>query len=168
MIINADLGTTYLFARRTDEAVEQFQKTIEMDDNFAYAHAHLGRAYLMKSDFPAAISECQKALSLSDDPRPLVILARVYAKLGQRKAARKTLNELKNIAGRKYISAYYFALVYAGLGENDRAFEQLEKAFRDREGRMTLLKVDPLMDELHADRRFEDLLRRVGIEDKFD
>jgi TolB-like protein/Tfp pilus assembly protein PilF len=166
LIINADLGTTLLFARRTDEAVEQLQKTIEMDNNFFYARVYLGRAYLMKNNFPAAIAECQKAQSLSDDPRPLIILARAYVKLGKREKSVKLLERLKDIAKQKYVSAYYFALVYAGLGENDKAFEHLEKAFQDREGRITLLKVDPLMDELHADRRFADLLRRVGLSEK--
>ena len=167
LIINADLGTTLLFARRTDEAVEQFQKTIEMDDNFAYAHVFLGRAYLMRNDFPAAIAQCQKAQSLGDDPRPLVILARIYAKLGRKKESVELLDRLKNIGEQKYVSAYYFALVCAGLGENDEAFKYLEKAFQDREGRMTLLNVDSLMDELRADRRFKDLVRRIGLFDKF-
>jgi eukaryotic-like serine/threonine-protein kinase len=163
LIVSADLGTTLLFARRVDEAIEQFQKTIEMDDRFAYARVNLGRAYLMKNDFPAAIAECEKALALSDDPRPLVILARIYAKLGQREKARQQLDQLEKIAKQKYVSAYYFALVYVGLNEPDRAFEQLEKAFQDREGRMTLLRVDPLMDEIRADSRFADLLNRVGF-----
>ncbi|MCA1624070.1 MAG: tetratricopeptide repeat protein, partial [Acidobacteria bacterium] len=163
LIVNADLGTTLLFAGRVDEAIEQFQKTIEMDDRFAYARVNLGRAYLMKNDFPAAIVECEKALALSDDPRPLVILARAYAKLGQPEKARQQLDQLEKIAKQKYVSAYYFALVYVGLNERDRAFERLEKAFQDREGRMTLLKVDPLMDEIRADSRFADLLNRVGL-----
>ncbi|MCY7348979.1 MAG: protein kinase [Pyrinomonadaceae bacterium] len=163
LIINADLGTTLLFARRTDEAVEQLQKTIEMDDNFYYAHVYLCRAYLMQNDFSAAIAECQKAQSLSDDPRPLIYLARIYAKLGKKEKAFKLLDQLKNTAKQKYISSYFFALVYAGLEENDKAFEHLEKAFQDREGRMTLLKVDPLMDELHTDPRFEDISKRIRL-----
>ncbi len=166
LIINADLGTAYLFSRRVDEAIEQFKKTIEMDENFAYAHVNLGRAYLMKNDFPAAIAECQKAQSLSDDPRVQMIFARIYAKIGKKKKALQFLDGLKKISRQKYVSAYYFALVYAGLGDNDSAFDWLEKAFQDREGRMTYLKVDPLMDELRTDRRFEDLIRRVGLETK--
>jgi eukaryotic-like serine/threonine-protein kinase len=166
LIINADLGTTLLFARRVDEAIEQFEKTIEMDENFSYAHAFLCRAYAMKNNFPAAIAECRKAESLSNDPRPLVYLALIYAKQGQKENSLKLLNQLKNTAKQKYVTPYYFALVYAGLGEKDRAFEQLNQALLQREGRMTLIKVDPLMDELRQDSRFSDLLRLVNLENK--
>ena len=164
LIVNADLATNYLFARRTDEAIEQFRKTLEMDDNFYYAHAYLGRAYLMKNSFPEALAELKKAQTLSDDPRIYMLFARTYAKMGDRKNALKMLARLKDISRYKYVSPYYFALVYAGLNEKDQAFAWLETALREREGRMTLIKVDPLLDDIRSDARFPDYLRRVGLE----
>ena len=163
LIINADLGTTYLFARQTDKAVEQLRKTVEMDENFAYARVFLGRAYLMRNSFAEAIAEFQRAEALGNDPRVLMLLVRTYSKSGNKYQALKTLERLKKTSEQRYVSAYYFALAYAGLGDNDKAFEWLGKAFQDREGRMTYLKVDPLMDELRSDFRFEDLQRRVGL-----
>jgi len=159
--INTDLGSVLMFARRDDEALEQLKKTVEMDENFGNARAYLCRAYLMKKDFPAAIAECQKSQTLYNDPRPTAYLARVYAEKGDREKALKIVEQLKIADKEKYVSKYYFAIIYAGLGENNLAFEYLEKAFQEREGRLLLMPVDPLMDKLHADPRFDDLTRRI-------
>ncbi len=159
--INTDLGSVLLFARRDDEALEQLLKTVEMDENFGGARAFLCRAYLMKKNYLAAIAECRKSQTLYNDPRPTAYLARAYADQGERGKARQVIEQLKFADRERYVSKYYFAIVYAGLGENNAAFEYLEKAFEEREGRMTLLSVDPLMDKLRADPRFENLTRRV-------
>jgi tetratricopeptide (TPR) repeat protein len=164
LIINADLATAYLYAGRFDEAVEQYKKTIELDDNFYYAHAYLGRTYMMKGEYRKALAEYEKAQKLGDDPRVLMLLSRAYSKMGRRNDALKMLDKLTQMSKDRYISPYYFALVYTGLGEKDKAFEWLEKALREREGRMTLIKVDVLLNELHTDPRFSNLLKRVGLE----
>jgi len=75
----------------------------------------------------------------------------------------KTLNQLDQVAKRRYVSGYSFALAYARLGDRDQAFQSLERAFQDRAQEMTRLKVDPLLDSLRTDSRFADLLRRVGL-----
>jgi serine/threonine-protein kinase len=164
LIVNADLATSYLYANRIDEAIEQYKKTIEMDENFYYAHTYLGRSYLMKGEYQKALDSFKKAQSLQDDPRLFMLFACTYVKMNQRGNALEMLEELKRASRRKYVSAYYFAQIYAGLGDHDRAFEWLEKALQDREGRMTYIKVDPLLDDLRGDARFRDLLRRVGLE----
>lgn len=164
LIINADLGNSYLFARRNDEAVEQFQKTIEMDGNFYYAHAYLGRAYMMKGLFKAASLEFEKARILGDDPRILMLMACNYSETGKKDKAKLILSQLKNMSTKRYVSAYYFALVYTTLGEKNEAFRWLEKAYQDHEGRMTLIKVDPLLDNLRSDSRFEELIKKVGLD----
>lgn len=159
--INTDLGSVLMFARRDDEALEQLKKTVEMEENFGNARAYLCRAYLMKKDFAAAIAECQKSQTLYNDPRPTAYLARVYAEKGDREKALKIIEQLKIADREKYVSKYYFAIIYAGLNDKNQAFESLEKAFEDREGRLLLLAVDPLMDNLHADPRFDNLIRRI-------
>jgi TolB-like protein/Flp pilus assembly protein TadD len=164
LINNADLGNSYLFARRTDQAIEQFQKTVEMDESFYYARAYLGRAYMMKGLFNEALLEFQKAQSLSDDSRILMLMACNYVKMGRKDKALLILNRMKDISKRRYVSSYYFAIAYNALDNKNQAFEWLEKAYRDREGRMTLIKVDPLLDGLRSDFRFEELMRRVGLD----
>ncbi len=71
---------------------------------------------------------------------------------------------MKDMSKKQYVSAYYFALAYTALGKKDEAFEWLENAYKDHEGRMTLIKVDPLLDELRSDSRFKELMQRVGLD----
>ena len=164
LIINADLGTAYLYAGQLEKAVGQYKKTIELDENFYYAHAYLGRTYMMKGEYENAIKEFEKAQTLGSDPRVLMLSACNYSRMGKRGEALKKIEELKKVSQEKYVSPYYFALAYTSLGDKDKAFEWLEKAFAAREGRMTLMKADPLLNDLRSDPRFDDLLKRVGLE----
>ena len=163
IVINTDLGNTYLQARQYDKAIEQLRKTIEMDQNFYFAHGLLGMAYKMKGDFPDAIAEYQKAKQLNDDPFVLALLGHVLAAAGNRGEALKILDQLKQLSDHRFVHAYGFALVYAGLGDKDQAFQWLEKSYDDHEPRIMRLKVDPLFDNLHSDPRYADLLRRLGL-----
>jgi len=164
MIINADLGLAMHFARRDDEAIEQLRKGLEMDANFAAAHRPLGMAYEQKAMFAEAIGEFQKALEASSgNPFALGSLGHAYAAGGQRAPARKALADLLELAKRRYVSPFDIAVVYAGLGENDRALEWLGKATEDRSLEMIFLKVDPRFDGLRGMGRFGELLRRVGL-----
>ena len=163
LIINADLGNTYIHAHQYDKAIEQLRKTIEMDQSFYFAHWQLGVAYELKGDFKDAIAEYQKARQLNDDPWVLALLGHVSAATGRRDEALKILEQLKQISKQRFVGAYGFALVYAGLGDKDQAFQWLEKSYQDRQGRITRIKVDALFDNLHSDPRFADLVRRVGL-----
>jgi len=163
LVINADLGDTYFYARQYDKAIEQLRKTIEMDAGFYYAHYELGMAYEMKGSFAEAVAQYKKARELNNDPRVLALLAHAYAASGKRDDALKMLGELKELARQRYVPAYNFAIAYAGLKENDQAFEWLEKSYQDRASRMTILQVDPFLDNLRADPRLADLVRRVGL-----
>jgi len=163
LMINADLGTTYIYARRYDKAIEQLRKTIEMDPSFYYARWRLGTAYELKGSLHEAMTEYQNARALNDDPTVLALMGRAYAASGKRDEASRTLDQLKEIAKHRYVPAYAFALLYAGLGEKDQAFQWLERGYQDRAFDMPYLKVDPLIDSLRSDPRFEDLLRRVGL-----
>jgi TolB-like protein/Flp pilus assembly protein TadD len=163
LIINADLGYDYIYARRYDQAIEQLRKTIEMDQSFYYAHRLLGQAYDLKGSFPEALAEYQKAGQLSDDPLVLAMLGHAYAASGRRDEALKTLSQLAEIAGHRYVSAYSVAMVYAGLGEKDQALNWLEKGYQERATKMAFLKIDPFFDNLRSDPRFIALVRRVGV-----
>ncbi len=163
LIINADLGTAYIYARRYDKAIEQLRKTIEMDQSFYYAHWRLGTAYEMKGSYQNAVAEYQKARQLNDDPSVVAFLGHAFAASGKRDEALRTLDQLKEIAKQRYVSAYSFALVYTGLGDKDQAFQWLERCYQDRAFDMVFLKVDPLLDSLRSDPRFADFVRRVGL-----
>ena len=163
LIINADLGDNYIYARQYDQAVEQLRKTIEMDQSFYYAHYELGLAYELKGLFQEAIAEYRRARQLNDDPLVLAYLARTYAQSGRTDEALKSLDQLKEISKHRYVTAYGFALIYVALSEKDEAFQWLEKAYTERSGWMTYLKVDPRLDPLRSDSRFVEFMRRVGL-----
>ena len=160
LIINADLGRTYYFARRYDEAIEQLHKTLEMDPNFYFAHRHLGAALIVKGDFKTAIAEFEKARTLNNDPRVLGFIAYASARSGDRPEALKILEQMKEISGHDYVSAESFALVYLGLGNKEESLHWLEQSYQDRFP-ITRIKVDPLLDPLRGDPRFEALVSKI-------
>ena len=162
LIINADLGVGLMTARRYDEAIVQLRKTVEMDPYFYYAHLHLGKALQLNGQLDEAIAEYKKAAALNDDPLVLGLLAQGYAKVGQRDEALKTLEQLQQIATQRYVWNYTFALVHIALGENDKAIDFLERDYRDHaDYEIALIKVDPMLDPLRGDPRFEALVAKV-------
>jgi eukaryotic-like serine/threonine-protein kinase len=163
LIINAEIGVFYTFAGQYDRSIEQFHKTLEMDQGFYFAHRNLGVAYVLKRDFREALLAYEKARSLADDPSLLGDIGHLQAVSGKRDEALKTLAELKEISKRRYVPAYVLALVYVGLGHKDQAFQWLEKSFQDREARLCFFKIDPQMEPLRSDPRFSDLVRRIGL-----
>jgi hypothetical protein len=110
-----------------------------------------------------AISDFQKGVKLSGSPLMLALLGHAYAASGQKVAARNVLNDLRDLQGRRYVSPYTIAAIYAGLGEKDQAFKWLEKADEVRDIWLMNLKVDPVFKALRSDPRFPDLLVRTHL-----
>ncbi|PYJ92674.1 MAG: hypothetical protein DME62_11880 [Verrucomicrobia bacterium] len=162
LIINADLGGAFVAARRYDEAITQLRKTIEMDPRFYFAHWNLGEALELKGQLPEAIAEYKKAAELDEDPFVLALVGQADAKLGQRDEAIKILSQLERLATKRYVANYSFALMHMALGEKAKAIDWLERAYRDRSGpEIVGIKVDPMLDPLHGDPRFEALVQKV-------
>ncbi|MDT5059729.1 MAG: eukaryotic-like serine/threonine-protein kinase [Acidobacteriota bacterium] len=161
--INTDLGLSFLFARQYDRAIEQFEKAMEMDPNFIWAHFFMGWAYEQKGNYEGAVAEFQKARQLDDSPLILAALGHTYVMAGRRDEALRVLAEMKELAERRHVSSYHFAIIHAALGERDEAFEWLEKTYEARSEALVWLKVDPRLDTLRTDPRFIDLQRRVGL-----
>ena len=162
LINNTDLGTTYYFARRYDQAIEQLRKTLEMDPGFYYAQYSLGQAIELKGDIVGAMAEYQKAQALNDDPQVLALLGHAYASSGNKTEALKILDQLKELSKQRYVSAYNFAIVYLGLGDKEEALRWLQKSYQDRAGfDIAAIKVDPFLDPLRGDSRFEALADKI-------
>jgi TolB-like protein/Tfp pilus assembly protein PilF len=161
-INNTDLGEDYFYARRYDEAIAQLRKTIEMDPRFYYAHWLLGLVWQLKGQLHEAIDEYRKAVELNDDPFVLALLGQAYARTGQHEEAQKILARLAEEAKSRYVPAYSFALIYLALGDKERAIDEMERAYRERAGAdVCLLKVDPMLDELRGNPRFEALAEKI-------
>jgi hypothetical protein len=82
---------------------------------------------------------------------------------GNREEAQKVIERLKDASVHEYVAPYNIAVVYAGLGEKDEAFEWLNRAYQERSYLITYLMVDERLDKLHSDPRFDELVRRVGL-----
>jgi TolB-like protein/Tfp pilus assembly protein PilF len=161
LVINTDLGTDYLVARRFDEAIAQLRKTIEMDPRFYFAHSGLGRVWQLKGQLDEAIAEYRKAVDLNDDPSVLALLGQAYAWAGQREEAQRILARLSEEAKSRYVQAYSFALMYLALGDKERAIDELERGYRERGVGVFWVKVNPLLDDLRGNPRFEALVAKV-------
>jgi len=162
--INFSLGWRLYMARQYDRAIEQLRNTLEMDPSYELPHLVVGQAYEQKGAFALAIPELRKAVDLSHGT-PLMIsaLAHAYAREGNKEEAEKLLTDLVRQSKKQYVSPYYFAVVYVGLGENEKAMEWLEKAFADRSNGLVFMKVEPELDNLRSNQRFLALQKRVKL-----
>jgi TolB-like protein/DNA-binding winged helix-turn-helix (wHTH) protein/Flp pilus assembly protein TadD len=166
LIINFELGVAFYYARDYDRAIEQFQKTLELDQNFPPPHSILPAAYVQKGMYGEAIAEFKKAVPLtrgSEWSFSKAGLGHVYAVTGKKSEARTVLAELKQLSGQEYVPANSIALIYAGLGEKNEAFVWLEKGYEQRTFQMQWLKIEPRWDGLRSDPRFQVLMRRIGL-----
>src|SRR5579862_7869955 len=162
LIIDADLAELLVLAHSYDESIRQSRKTIEMDPNFALAHNQLAQAYLQKHMNEEAVAELQKAAQLSgESPTVMANLARAYVALGKKSEATKILNDLMKRSNPTYSHASEIAVIYAALGNSDQAMNWLEKGYEERFNPGVLLR--PGLDPLRSDPRFQELERRVGL-----
>jgi eukaryotic-like serine/threonine-protein kinase len=166
LIVNAVMGRALYEARQYDQAIEQERKTLDLDPNYILAHYDLGMAYLQKSMYKEGIEVFQRALAIyPGNTEELSGLGYAYAVAGRRAEAQKVLDKLNDISKERYVSRWYVAMIYAGLGDRGKAFEWLEKSYDDRSiGAGQSIKTDPAFDPLRSDPRFADLLRRMNLQ----
>jgi TolB-like protein/DNA-binding winged helix-turn-helix (wHTH) protein/Tfp pilus assembly protein PilF len=163
--MNFSLGWRLYMAREYDQAIEQLRNTIDMDPDFVLPHLVLGQAYEQKKTYDQAIAELRRAADISQSSPPAVAaLARAYAVSGRTTEARKLLDQLMEQSKKRYVSPFYLAIVYAGLGENDQALDWIEKAYKDRSNAIVFAKVDPQLDTLRSTPRFQSLLHRLAFQ----
>ena len=162
---NFFVASVLVFTRQWDPAIQQLHSDIELEPNFWFDHCFLGRAYEAKGRLPEAIVEFQSALALDKDNTEIWSgLGHAYALSGNKSEAQKVLSHLKELSARSYVSPYSLAIVYAGLGEKDQVFAWLDRAYQERSYFLAVyLPTDSRLDGLHADPRFVDLKRRVGL-----
>jgi tetratricopeptide (TPR) repeat protein len=164
LIINVAVGWALYFARRYDEATEQLRRAVELDPNYPVTYWILGLVLRKTGCYELAITEGEKGGKLSGgSPMMRAALAHTLGTAGRPVEAGQILDDLTRLAKQKYVAPYFFAGIHVGLGENDQALEYLEKAYEEHSNWLIYLHIDPSMDGLRDDRRFQDLLRRVGL-----
>jgi Flp pilus assembly protein TadD len=144
--------------------LRHLQQLAAAEPEFPVAHWGIGLAREQMGDMDGALASFQKAAELTKrGTNVLASMGRAYAVSGKPDEARKILQELAARAKQRYVPSYQVALVHAGLGDKDRAFASLEKAFEERSTLLTYLKMDPRFDSLRGDPRFRAMLRRLNF-----
>jgi TolB-like protein/DNA-binding winged helix-turn-helix (wHTH) protein/Tfp pilus assembly protein PilF len=153
---------TYIIGRRYDQALEILKQMYELDPNHPLTQIYFGGLYTAMGRYAEAIDTFKKVNKLGDNtPSIRIYLGLTYAKAGQRDKARAYLNELQRT--KEYVSPTELATLCAALGENNQAFESLEKAYSEHDVQLQYLTADPFLDSLRSDARYQNLVERVGL-----
>jgi TolB-like protein/Flp pilus assembly protein TadD len=164
MINNCILTTTYIYARQYDKALAQGRSTYDLDPNFPFAPHWLGFALIANGKYDEAIGVSrQVSPDLPFGWMAAVVIGEAYAKQGKRTEAEEQISRLRELGKSRYIRPYYLALIYAALGDKDKAFAELERSYEEHDCYLGRITVDPFMDPLRDDPRFKDLQQRMKL-----
>lgn len=163
LIISTDNGAILYFSRQYDRAVAQFSAVLEMDPNFERAHYLMVAAYAQQGLSAKAIAGWEKTRPAVDDKVYWSTLAYIHGRSGERELAQLAMNRLLDPKAHKAVNPALLVSAYVGLGKKEDALVNLEKASAQRSNFMTTLKVNPVLDPLRDDPRFQELLDWVGL-----
>lgn len=153
----------FYYTGQYGRALDAINRKLETRPDAPGLHEWLGMVYEQQGRMTEAIEEFQKAISASGGIDGLGSLGHVYAVSGKSAEAKNTLRKLEEVSREKYVSPFQNALIYAGLGQNDQALAELEKAYNERSLAPVQLKCDPRLNGLRSEPRFRDFTRRVGL-----
>jgi serine/threonine protein kinase/tetratricopeptide (TPR) repeat protein len=165
LAMHAAAGMIHYYGRDYDGAIEFCRRAVEMEANFFPARWILGLALEQKKEFAEAAGELRQARSLSNHSANMIAnLGGVFAAWGKESEARSILHELDELATRKYVDQGVVAGIFACLGDKQEAFARLERAHEERCCWLYCLKVDPRLDSLRGEERFQNLVREKGLQ----
>jgi serine/threonine protein kinase/tetratricopeptide (TPR) repeat protein len=170
-IISSNTGLYSYYEHDYDDAISKYKLTLQSEPDFWVARHYLGLAYVQKGMYTEAIAELRALIKApASGPLPNEVVAAeteassslgfAYAMAGKREEARAIVDQLHALAQRRYVSGIYFAVIYAGLKDNDRAIQYLNKAFESRHPGLVLVRIEPMFDGLRSDERFKQLVKR--------
>jgi DNA-binding winged helix-turn-helix (wHTH) protein/tetratricopeptide (TPR) repeat protein len=164
LVTNALEGQILFFAGKYNEALDQLQKTIDLEPNLWLSHLFVSRLYTEKGMHAEAVAAARKAGELSGNSQSHAYRAYALTKWGKHSEARTVLDELLKLSTEKYVPPYNLALVFNGLGEQEKVADYLEKGYAEKDARMVFLKVEPMWNNLRSELRFLDLMERMKLE----
>jgi Flp pilus assembly protein TadD len=161
-IVNANLGYCYYLARRYPEAITELRKTLELDPNFNYTHVRLAHALEFNGDLEEVRAEFERIYNLHHSYKTAPVLAHFHGLRGEREKAVEFLRKVESKSKSAPQWAYFYALIYIGFGDKNKAIDYLEQSYRAKETRVIIyIKVDPMLDPLRGDLRFEKLANQI-------
>jgi serine/threonine protein kinase/Tfp pilus assembly protein PilF len=163
-VTNLTAGWVFFYARQYDNALEQCRKVLDLDPHSVSANECIASTYLATGAYEQAVAGYQGLAAISqNDPLRLTGLGCAYALGGKRTEARRVLTQLELASKSNYVAPFFLSLVHASLGDKGPAFAMLEKAYTQRDSYLVRLKVEPTLDPLRSDPRFDKLLRRMNL-----
>jgi TolB-like protein/Flp pilus assembly protein TadD len=162
--IKTQIGYVHYFLRDFDRALAQFRSVLSIDPGFAFAHYGVGDVLGQKGELAEAIEAWEESARLGGrSVNHIGILAYGHGRMGDVARAKELRDEIVARSGGREASSLWIAVAHLGTGDVDAVFEWLDRAFEERDGSLILLAASPEFDPLRADRRFEDLLARMGL-----
>ncbi len=154
----------YVIAGRYHDAIIQNQKTLQMDPHYYNSQLSLAYCSALNGQFTESVSLADSLIAADSTRANHPYLIWVYAVSGKEEKARHLLSRLLEIRAQRYVDAYMIAVIYAGLGDTNKAFEWLAKGYEERSSQMIFLKHDAMFGSLRSDHRFKELIRKIGME----
>jgi len=162
--IQASIASLYYYTRRYDQAIKIWREIKKADRSVSWVYYYLGMAYLQTGSPKKALKEFEDAEKLPGGINlGSVGKACVYAATGKPSKAEAELEALVQRSKQTYVPYYYMSVTSAALGDKERAFEYLEMSYAAREAEQVFLKLDPLLDQLRDDPRFDDWLEKMNL-----
>jgi TolB-like protein len=161
--VHTTRAAAYYFGREYQRAVEECEKAEQLDPNYFMLHFIAGRANMRLNHYARAIKHLKAATGAGEMPLMEAALGLAYAVSGKKGLTQKLAEQFKEAAKKRYIPPTYFGMLFAGLGDRDKALEWLDKAYQQRADGLTWLAVEPMLDDIRSDPRFQELLRRIGL-----
>ena len=161
--VHTTRAAAYYFGREYQRAVGECEKAEQLAPQYFMQHFIAGRAHMRLNNYAKAIKHLKSAIGTGEMPLMEAALGLAYAVSGKKGLTAKLAEQFKATAKKRYIPPTYFGMLFAGLGDRDKALEWLEKAFHERADGLTWLNVEPMLDEVRNDPRFQDLIRRIGL-----
>jgi len=164
-MINTNVGTMLYWDRQYDEAIEEYDKVLNLEDDFWYAYWMRGMAYDEKKQYRKSAADQRRAIQHYPGNSPLLVasLARSLALSGDQKSARRQLNEVNQPSKYSSLPHYHIGIAHAALGEKDVAFRYLLESCSAHEMWASFIQIDPKMNTLRNDRRYTELRRRLSL-----
>jgi tetratricopeptide (TPR) repeat protein len=164
LVIINNVAEQYIDRGDLKSAVDECQRMIDLDPNFWAAHQTLALALVKQGKNTEALVEAQKSIDLSNRSNAsLALLGNVYGRLGKQNEAQAVIKELQERYSKQQADGRDIAVAYVGLNDKDQAFAWLEKAFQYHSFFLAGLRLEPLLEPLRSDPRWNDLQRRVGV-----
>jgi serine/threonine protein kinase/Tfp pilus assembly protein PilF len=162
--VKTQIGYVHLFHHDVDRAIAQFARVSSLEPAFAFAHYALGDACLQQGDYARAFAAFEKAIELGGrSVNHIGVLGYAYGKSGQPERARGLLDELIARTAASHVSPMWIAMIHLGLGDQERLFASLDRAFEERDGSLILITAAVEFDPVREEPRFTSLLTRMGL-----